>query len=106
VDVVTQESFGADVVDASRAQPVLVDIWGPQCAPCLAMMPFVEQLAESQRDALRVVKLNSADARRLCFELRVMGLPTFLLYQDGQEVWRLSGDAATPAGVRGKLGLT
>jgi thioredoxin 1 len=69
------------------------------------MMPFVEELAESQGDALRIVKLNSADDRQLCFDLKVMGLPTFLLYQNGEEMWRLSGDAANMAALRGKLGI-
>jgi thioredoxin-like negative regulator of GroEL len=68
---------------------VLVDVWGPQCGPCLALMPDVERLAGSRTD-LKVVKLDSSKARRLCIELRVMGLPAFLLFQDGREVARLA----------------
>jgi thioredoxin 1 len=106
MDSVTRSTFEADVVAASHVQPVLVDIWGPRCAPCLAMMPMVEQLADSQADALRIVKLNSAEDRQLCFDLRVMGLPTFLFYENGEEVWRLSGDSADIPALRDKLGLS
>jgi thioredoxin-like negative regulator of GroEL len=69
---------------------VVVDVWGPQCAPCIALMPAVEALAQSRPD-VKFVKLDSSQARRLCMELRVMGLPAFLLFQDGREVARIAG---------------
>jgi thioredoxin 1 len=68
---------------------VLVDVWGPQCRPCIALMPHVERIAEARPD-LTVVQLDSTKARRLCMELRVMGLPAFLLFQDGREVARIA----------------
>jgi thioredoxin-like negative regulator of GroEL len=74
---------------------VLVDVWGPQCGPCLALMPDVERLAA--RPDLTVVKLDSSKARRLCIELRVMGLPAFLLFQDGREIARLAAPDLTAA---------
>lgn len=73
---------------------VLVDVWGPQCRPCIALMPHVERLAESRPD-LTVVKLDSTKARRLCIELRVMGLPAFILFQDGREVARIAAPDLT-----------
>ena len=73
---------------------VLVDVWGPSCQPCFALMPHVERLAD-QRDDLSVVKLEAPKARRLCMELRVMGLPAFLLFRDGEEVGRLAGGDVT-----------
>ena len=75
---------------------VLVDVWGPSCAPCLALMPHVEALAE-QRAGLRVVKVEAPKARRLCMELKVMGLPAFLLFRDGEEIARLSEPDLRPA---------
>lgn len=68
---------------------VLVDVWGPQCAPCVALAPHVETLAERHPD-LKVVKLEAPKARRVCIDHRVMGLPTFLLFEDGQEVSRIT----------------
>ena len=82
----TKENF-REMIAQGR---VLVDVWGPQCAPCLALMPAVEALAQRRPD-VTFVKLDSSQARRLCIELRVMGLPAFLLFQDGNEVARIAG---------------
>ena len=81
----TRENFFDLVADGD----VLVDVWGPQCTRCLALLPHVEALAAHRPD-LRVVKLEAPKARRVCMELRLMGLPAFLLYRDGQEVSRLT----------------
>lgn len=69
---------------------VLVDLWGPDCTTCLALMPDVERLA-GEHEGLVVAKLEAPKARRLCMQLGVMGLPAFLLYRDGEEVARLAG---------------
>lgn len=82
----TKETFRDLVAEGTS----LVDVWGTDCQPCLALMPFVERLA-GERDDLQVVKLEAPKARRLCIELRVMGLPAFLLFRDGQEVGRVNG---------------
>jgi thioredoxin 1 len=71
---------------------VLVDFWGPRCQPCLALMPTVEALEESYGDRLRLVKVNAPENRDVCRELKVLGLPTYLLFRDGAEVERLTGD--------------
>ena len=106
MQAVNRATFSNEVVEASHDQPVLVDFWGPRCAPCLAMMPWVEDLAEHTADRVKIVKLNSAESmenRRLCVELRVLGLPTFLLYRDGAEVRRLTGDDCTSSAISGML---
>jgi thioredoxin 1 len=88
----TKETFRDLVSDGL----VLVDVWGPDCRPCLALMPEVERLA-AERAELAVVKLEAPTARRLCMELRVMGLPAFLLFRGGEEVSRINGDDITPS---------
>ncbi len=88
----TKETF-RDLVAEGQ---VLVDVWGPDCQPCLAMMPHVEKLAEDSGGSLRVVKVEAPKARRLCMELKVMGLPAFLLFRDGEEVARINGPQVTP----------
>ena len=90
----TKDNF-RDVVAQGQ---VVVDVWGPQCAPCIALMPDVEALAQS-RPGVKFVKLDSSQARRLCIELRVMGLPAFLLFQDGREVARHAGQTVTAASL-------
>jgi thioredoxin 1 len=63
------------------------------------MMPWVEQLAERYADQVTIVKLNSEADRRFAVELSILGLPTVILYCDGQEVQRLSGGNCTPSTI-------
>ena len=90
----TKENFRELVADGL----VLVDVWGPDCVPCMALMPHVQTLAEA-RPELDVVKVEAPKARRLCMELRVMGLPAFLLFHDGQEVGRIAGPDTTASSL-------
>jgi len=76
--------------------PVLVDIWGPQCQPCLALMPAVETLAERYGDRVRFLSVNAPDNRKVCRDLRVAGLPAYLTMRDGVEVERLTSNGTTP----------
>jgi len=87
----TRETFRDLVAEGT----VLVDVWGPECRPCLALMPHVERMA-SERPDLKVVKLEAPKARRLCIEMQVHGLPTFLLLRDGREVARISRSVISP----------
>jgi len=80
--------------DLTAEGSVLVDFWGPRCQPCLAMMPTIAQLEEEAGGAVRVVKVNSAENRDICRELKVFGLPTYVLMRDGAELERLSGEVS------------
>jgi thioredoxin-like negative regulator of GroEL len=68
---------------------VLVDVWAESCRPCVALAPHMVSIAATI-PALTVVKLDASKARRLCMSLQVRGLPTILLFHDGQEVARIS----------------
>ena len=87
----TRENFD-ELVESGTT---LVDVWGPDCRPCLALKPHVEKLAEARED-LHVVMLEAPKARRVCIRLKVHGLPTFLLMHDGEEVARLSAATISP----------
>jgi len=89
VVVVTADSFEKEVIQSEV--PVLVDLWGPQCAPCLALMPHVEGLGDRYGAKLKISKIDASKNRRLCLNLKVFGLPTFLFYKNGKEVGRLTG---------------
>ena len=89
----TRENFD-ELVESGTT---LVDVWGPDCKPCLALMPHVEKLADARADELKVVKLEAPKARRVCIKLGVHGLPTFLLMHDGEEAARLSASTISPA---------
>ena len=93
----TRENFRELVAEGTK----LVDVWGPQCKECLVLMPEVERIAgELQVD---LVKLEAPKARRVCIELKVMGMPTLLLLKDGQEVSRVGGQTLTGAKIRSWL---
>ena len=88
----TVETFA----DLSGVGEVLVDIWGPQCQPCLALMPAVEALEATYGDRVRFLKVNAPDNRKVCRDLRVAGLPAYLTMRDGVEVERLTSNGTTP----------
>ena len=85
---VNKENYEAEVLQAGM--PVIVDIWGPSCAPCLELLPQVEELAGKYEGKIKFCKLNSAENRRLCITYKVLSLPTFLAYKNGEEVKRVS----------------
>ena len=88
-----RDNFDAEVLQAK--EPVLIDFWGPRCQPCLALSPFVEQLEQDFSGKIKVAKINAEQNRMLCAKLRVISLPTFLLYEKGAEVNRLTGQLLT-----------
>ncbi len=98
---VSKESYQEEVVESDL--PVVVDFWGPRCAPCLALMPEVEELAGEYEGKIKFCKLNAAENRRLCIELKVMALPTFLFYKAGEMVDKLTGEQVTRESIVDKL---
>ena len=87
---VTQDSFEIEVHQS--ALPVLVDFWGPRCAPCLGLMPVVEEIAARYAEKVKFCKVNCAENRRLAVQLKVMSLPTFLFFKAGEKVAELTGE--------------
>ena len=90
---VNRENYETEILQSKES--ILVDFWGPKCGPCLALMPVVERLEKEFDGKIKVAKVNAAENRMLCARLRVIGLPTFLLYKDGVEKRRLTGDQIT-----------
>ena len=87
---VNKDNYDAEVLNSDM--PVVVDIWGPKCGPCLALMPSVEELSKGYEGKVKFCKLNSAGNRRLLISMKVMGLPTFLFYQGGELKDKITGD--------------
>ncbi len=74
---------------------MLVDFWGEKCGPCMALMPAVEQLEKEYHGRLKLAKVDAYNNRMLCARLRVLGLPTYIIYKNGGELTRITGEGTT-----------
>ncbi len=85
---VTDDNFQAEVLEHDTA--VLVDFWAPWCGPCRIVAPHLEEL-DSERQDLRVVKLNVDDNPETAARYNVMSIPTLLLFKNGQVAHQIIG---------------
>jgi thioredoxin 1 len=81
---VSDQTFEAEVLKSS--QPVLVDYWAEWCGPCKMIGPIVEGAAAEYADQLTVAKLNIDESPRTPSRYNVRGIPTLMLFKDGQPV--------------------
>lgn len=79
---VTDDSFESDVLKAS--QPVLVDFWAEWCGPCKQIGPALEQISDELAGAVTVAKVNIDDSPMVPSRYGVKGIPTMMLFRDGQ----------------------
>jgi len=71
--------------------PVLVDFWAEWCAPCRAMGPFVDKLAEDMDGKLKVVKINTQDNPEVPARYGITAIPTFLVIKGGEVAKQIVG---------------
>lgn len=89
---VTDANFQQDVIDASNAQPVLVDFWAEWCRPCLMLAPTVAEVAHEQSGKVKFVKMNVDENPNAPGQYNIRGIPTLLLFKGGQVVDQLVGN--------------
>ena len=89
VSEVNERDF--DQVVLKSKTPVLVDFWAEWCGPCHTLAPIVEAIAEQYGDAARVFKLNVDDSPAVAQRYGIQGIPTLILFQDGEERDRIIG---------------
>jgi thioredoxin 1 len=87
--VTSDESFERDVLDS--AEPVLVDFWAEWCAPCKMIGPLVAEIAEEYDGQIKVAKLDADENPNTMQAFGIMGIPTLILFKDGQIAERITG---------------
>jgi putative thioredoxin len=81
-----EKSFGQDVLQASRQQPVIVDFWAPWCGPCKTLGPILEKTVKAARGKVKLVKVDIDKNQRIAQQLRIQSIPAVYAFQNGQPV--------------------
>ncbi len=87
----TEATFMADVVEASREVPVIVDFWAPWCGPCKTLGPQLEAAVTAAKGKVKMVKVDVDQNQRIAAQLRVQSIPTVYAFWQGQPVDAFQG---------------
>ena len=88
VTKVTVDNFEQEVLQADK--PVLVDFYADWCGPCKMMSPVVDEVAEEEPD-VKVCQINIDENTDIAQKYRVMSIPTFIAFKNGEEAGRQIG---------------
>lgn len=91
IQAVNDASFQAEVIDASKTQPVMVDFWADWCRPCHMLSPTVEEIARQHAGKLKVVKLNVDENTNAAGKFNIRSIPTLLVFKGGQVADQIVG---------------
>lgn len=91
----TEATFMADVIDASREVPVIVDFWATWCGPCKTLGPQLEAAVKAAGGKVRMVKVDVDQNQMIAGQLRIQSIPTVYAFWQGQPVDGFQG--AVPA---------
>jgi thioredoxin 1 len=72
-------------------KPVLVDFFATWCGPCQMLLPVLNQVKESLKDRITIIKIDVDKNQEMSQKYQVRGVPTLILFQEGKQLWRQSG---------------
>ncbi|MEE9453033.1 MAG: thioredoxin [Paracoccaceae bacterium] len=79
-------SFVADVVEASKETPVIVDFWAPWCGPCKTLGPALETAVQAVGGSVKMVKVNIDENQQMAAQMQVKSIPAVFAFVDGKPV--------------------
>jgi thioredoxin 1 len=91
IQAATDANFESEVLAASSSQPVMVDFWAEWCRPCHMLAPTVAEIAHDYAGKLKVMKLNVDEAFNSAGRYNIRGIPTLLVFKNGQVVEQIVG---------------
>ncbi|UEM06715.1 thioredoxin [Skermanella rosea] len=82
----SDRAFMADVIEASRTVPVIVDFWAPWCGPCKQLGPLLEKTVKAAKGAVKMVKINIDENPQVAGQLRIQSIPAVYAFFQGRPV--------------------